>query len=66
MSKAIGTVAGKLWAYLDENESASPSRIAKEIGVSINELQRAIGWLAREEKIAIEVDGRIEILSLKK
>ena len=65
MSKAIGKVAGQLWAYLDENKSASPSRIAKEIEVSINELQRAIGWLAREDKITIEVDGRVEILSLK-
>lgn len=65
MSKIIGQVAGKLWAYLDENESASPSRIAKEIDVSISELHRAIGWLAREEKIAIEVDGRVEMLSLK-
>ena len=66
MTETIGKVAGKLWAYLDENESASPSKIAKEINISKNELQRAIGWLAREEKIAIEVDGRVEILSLKK
>ena len=65
MSETIGKVAGKLWAYLDENESASPSRIAKEINISKNELQRAIGWLAREEKLIIEVDGRVEILSLK-
>ncbi len=65
MVETIGEVAGKLWDYLKENESASPSRIAKEINVSKNELQRAIGWLAREEKIIIKVDGRIEILSLK-
>ncbi len=66
MSKAIGKVAGKLWAYLDENESASPSRIAKEIKASEKDLQRAIGWLAREGKIIIKVEGRVEILSLNK
>lgn len=65
MSNLIGQVAGKLWDFLDENEAASPSKIAKEIGASQNELQRAIGWLAREEKIVIKINGRVEILSLK-
>ncbi|MDQ7091174.1 MAG: winged helix-turn-helix domain-containing protein [Methylococcales bacterium] len=65
MSKTIGKAAGKLWAYLDKNKSASPSRIIKETGISKNDLQRAIGWLSREEKLIIEVDGRVETLSLK-
>ena len=65
MSESIGQVAGKIWDFLNNNESASPSKIAKEINASKNELQRAIGWLAREEKIVIKVNGRAEILSLK-
>ncbi len=66
MSEVIGKVAGKVWTYLDKNESASPSRIAKEIKASEKDIQRAIGWLAREGKIIIKVEGRIEILSLNK
>ncbi|MCK5729120.1 MAG: winged helix-turn-helix domain-containing protein [Methylococcales bacterium] len=65
MSEPIGQVAGKIWDFLNKNEPASPSKIAKEIKVPKNDLQRAIGWLAREEKITIELNGRVETLSLK-
>jgi predicted RNA-binding protein (virulence factor B family) len=65
MSKSIGQVAGEIWEFLNQNKSASPYKIAKEIKASKNELQRAIGWLAREEKIIIDVNGRVETLSLK-
>ncbi|MCK5898299.1 MAG: winged helix-turn-helix domain-containing protein [Methylococcales bacterium] len=65
MPESIGQVAGKIWDFLNNNAPASPSKIAKEIKVSKNELQRAIGWLAREEKIMIEINGRVETLSLK-
>lgn len=65
MSATIGKTAGNLWHYLDQHQSSSPSKIAKEMGLSKNDLQRAIGWLAREEKIIIEVNGRTETISLK-
>lgn len=65
MSEVIGAAAGKVWTFLHENGAASPSKIEKETGVSKNDLQRAIGWLAKEDKIAIELNGRTETLSLK-
>jgi predicted RNA-binding protein (virulence factor B family) len=65
MSTTIGDSAGKLWVFLNENGPSSPSKIEKETGLSKNDLQRAVGWLAKEDKIAIEVNGRTETLSLK-
>jgi predicted RNA-binding protein (virulence factor B family) len=65
MSVNIGEAAGKLWTFLHENGVSSPSKIEKETGLSKNDLQRAIGWLAKEDKIEIETSGRSETLSLK-
>ncbi len=65
MTKTIGTAAGKVWKFLETNESASVNKIANETGISKNDIQRAIGWLAREEKISIEQKGRTETISLK-
>lgn len=65
MVDIIGEAAGKIWTFLSENGPSSPSKIAKETDISKTDLQRAIGWLAREEKIEIELNGRVETLSLK-
>ena len=65
MSDTIGNAAGKIWEYLDENGATSVSKITKETGLNKNEAQRAIGWLAKEDKLNIEMEGRTELLSLK-
>ncbi len=65
MSMIIGEAAGKLWSFLEKNGPSSPSKIEREADISKNDLQRAIGWLAKEDKILIEVNGRMETLSLK-
>ena len=61
----IGAAAGKIWTYLDKNGSSSITKITTEIGLGKNEVQRAIGWLAKEDKLVIEMKGRVETLSLK-
>jgi hypothetical protein len=61
----IGAAAGKIWHYLDKNGPSSVTKISTETGIGKNEIQRAIGWLAKEDKLAIELKGRVETLSLK-
>ncbi|MFZ2311828.1 MAG: winged helix-turn-helix domain-containing protein [Methylobacter sp.] len=65
MSNSIGETAGKVWKYLDTNGPTSVSKITTETGLNKNEIQRAIGWLSKEDKLAIEMKGRTETLSLK-
>jgi hypothetical protein len=65
MSMIIGEAAGKLWNFLQENGPSSPSKIEREADIAKTDLQRAIGWLAKEDKILIEIHGRVETLSLK-
>jgi len=65
MSDTIGVAAGKIWEYLDENGATSVSKVSKETGISKNDTQRAIGWLAKEGKLNFEMDKRTELLSLK-
>ncbi|MCD2450898.1 winged helix-turn-helix domain-containing protein [Methylicorpusculum oleiharenae] len=65
MVETIGQTAGKVWKFLEDNGTATVNKITNETGLSKNDIQRAIGWLAREEKIIIEmVNGRIENISL--
>lgn len=65
MSDTIGIAAGKIWDYLDKNGATSVSKVTKEAELNRNEVQRAIGWLAKEDKLNFEMDGRTELLSLK-
>ncbi len=65
MSNSIGVTAGKVWKYLDTNGPTSVSKITTETGLNKNDIQRAIGWLSKEDKLAIEMKGRTETLSLK-
>lgn len=65
MSNTIGEAAGKIWKYLDTNGPASVSKVTSETGINKSDIQRAIGWLAKEGKLAIEMKGRAETLSLK-
>lgn len=65
MSDTIGNAAGMLWQYLNENGAASASRIARETGLDNKQLQRAIGWLAKEDKLRFDTSGRHEIIGLK-
>lgn len=65
MLNTIGDDAGKVWQYLDKNGSASVTKITTETGLNKNDVQRGIGWLLKEDKLAIELVGRTETLSLK-
>ncbi|MGZ5029623.1 MAG: winged helix-turn-helix domain-containing protein [Methylobacter sp.] len=65
MSNTIGEAAGIVWKYLDKNGPSSVNKVTTETGISKNDVQRAIGWLSKEDKLSIEMVGRTETLSLK-
>ena len=65
MQNKIDDAAGQVCRYLDKNGSTSVSKITNETGLNKNDVQRAIGWLLKEDKLIIEAVGRTETLSLK-
>lgn len=65
MSDVIGEAAGQIWQYLHANGEASVNKVTTDTGLNKNDVQRGIGWLAKENKINIVTNGRVETLSLK-
>lgn len=65
MSDSIGAAAGVVWKYLDLNGATSVAKLAKDSALDAKIVQRAIGWLANENKLNIEMKGRTETISLK-
>lgn len=65
MRDVIGSAAGVVWQYLAENGAVSASQLAKDTKLETKVLQRALGWLAKEDKLCFELKGRSEMISLK-
>jgi len=64
MVDSIGAAAGVVWEFLNENGQTSVSKLTKETKLDTKTAQRAIGWLAAEGKLLIEVKGRTETVAL--
>ncbi len=65
MIHSIGETAGKVWRFLNEREEATLNQLKKGIEADPNLVLNAIGWLAREDKLRINKDGRFVTYSLK-
>jgi hypothetical protein len=65
MQDKIGQMAGEMWSYLVQNGEVSTARLIRELGAPRDTAQRAIGWLAREDKLAFKVVKGVESISLK-
>lgn len=65
MLDTMGMAAGELWQFLEKNGESSAAKIVKESELDTKNLQRAIGWLAKEDKLVITTKGRTELLALK-
>lgn len=63
-NEGLGVSAGKVWKALTEAGQASATKLSDTTGLDRNEIQRAIGWLAREGKIRVERKGKNEFFSL--
>lgn len=53
---SIGTNAGIVWRLMDNGRKWSYQELREKSGLSDRELYAAIGWLAREDKIQVEMD----------
>lgn len=61
----VGETAGVVWRTLDSAGPMSMARLVKATGQPRDVVMLALGWLAREDKIDIEDDGRARIVRLR-
>ena len=61
----IGNNAGKLWRYLRENPSSTMEEASKSLKLQENSIALAAGWLAREDKLTFQRDGKNVRIALK-
>lgn len=61
----IGETAGVVWRLLDGHGPLSMAKVVKESGAPRDLVLLALGWLAREDKIAIDSESRGRVVSLR-
>ena len=64
MIQEIGESAGKLWKYLSEHPGVTLEQVSKKLKLKESLTAMAIGWLARERKLAFEKDGKATKISV--
>jgi hypothetical protein len=62
---SIGETAGKVWGYLEAHGRSSISAVEKATDAPKREVQMAIGWLAREDKVELAEEKRALYVWLK-
>ena len=60
----IGTNAGIVWRILSDNAHWDYEKLKEVSGLSDRDLNAAIGWLAREDKIDFDIDEQHDRLFL--
>ncbi len=61
---SIGENAGKVYRYLEGNGPVPSAKVKKELALNTEDINQALGWLAREEKIAFVKKGKGIAISL--
>lgn len=65
METLIGSIAGKIWQYLNEHGEATILEIKFALGYSNSLIFLGLGWLFRENKITLTEFGYTYKVSLK-
>jgi hypothetical protein len=65
MNDEIGNVAGSIWTVLHARGELTLTALKKEVGASSPLFDWAIGWLARENNLAITKDKRTYRVGLR-
>ena len=58
MHDKVGLAAGQVWNYLHQGGESTISKMAKDLRQKDNIVYMGLGWLARENKVAIRQDKR--------
>ena len=65
MLENIGSVAGAIWHYLEDNSEATVTKLTREIGENERTVLMGVGWLAREGKLDFEKRKQGTYITLK-
>ena len=65
MLESIGSVAGVIWHYLEDNNEATITKLTREIGENERTVLMGVGWLAREGKLDFEQRKQGTYITLK-
>ena len=65
MLENIGSVAGTIWHYLEDNNEATVTKLTREIGENERTILMGVGWLAREGKLDFEQRKQGTYITLK-
>lgn len=60
----IGETAGEVWQLLKDSGPLSMTQVIKQVDAPRDTIMQALGWLAREDKIQIEEEGRKKTVEL--
>jgi len=60
----IGSIAGIIWHYLEENGPVTLSKLAKDMDAPRDTVMQGVGWLAREGKVRFDETPRSKLISL--
>ena len=61
----IGSIAGDVWRILAERGGQTLAGLKKSANAPDDQVMLAVGWLAREDKLAFDTNGRTVTVSLR-
>ena len=65
VESVFGFNAGVVWEALNQNGASNIRNLVKATRLSREEVNAALGWLGREDKIVLEQKGRAMVISLR-
>jgi len=65
MTPQIGETAGKVWHLLSDEGPQTLAQLKKKLNGTGDVVSLALGWLAREDKVEIQLDKKNYWISLK-
>ncbi len=65
MNEKVGTIAGQIWAALNENGALNGKDLKKAAKVKNDkDLYLGLGWLLREDKVSVSEEGKEILVAL--